>query len=393
MANRRVSTGIVDRGNGSYQFTVSCGYDGTGRQIRKTRTFHAPQGISQRKGDKLAVIEYAKFRDSIAGNIEMDENMRFSQLADFYFSIMGNELKESTLRKYRQIYASKYEKPFGNLKLKAFNRAMLSRFFCGLNVSPVTVQHYRIALSSIFHFAERQGIIDRNPCHGVILPKNNDTDSAKRKCLEIGEIEPFLDSFNKDSQTFIITEILLCTGLRAGELCGLSWNDIEFDHINRCGKLHVNYNLIDVGKELKLVTPKTAKSKRCILFGETLYSVLQEQKARYERDKPTFSTCTNGVIYGRGGKRVRPANVTQYMKFALRNTEYSWVTPHCLRHTNASVLFDAGKEMKVVSEHLGHSNIAITANIYTHILNNQRRETAEILDVTFKSMVKKNSAV
>ena len=397
MANRRVSAGIVDRGNDDqhrYQFTVSCGYDGTGRQIRKTRTFHAPQGISQKRADTMATIEYAKFRDSIAGNVEMDGNMKFSQLAELYFSLMANELKPSTLARYQQVYHSKFENSFGNYRLKQFNRTMLSKYFCDLDVSASTCQQLRVVLSSFFHFAERQGIIDRNPCHALVMPKARD-DNSKRKCLEMGEIQPFLDLFDRDSQLFIIAELLLCTGLRIGELCGLTWSDIEFDHANRCGRLSVNRNVIKVKGKLELSTPKTKESKRCVLFGETGYSILMEQRKNFERDRVIFDRVCNSVIYGKGGKLQAPDYVSQRMKYHLRNTEFSWVTPHNLRHTSASILFDNGTDLKVVSSFLGHKDIKITANVYTHVLENQRRQTAQILDGAFKPFVarKENSAV
>ena len=394
MASRRVSTGIVDRGNGSYQFTVSCGYDGTGRQIRKTRTFHAPQGISQKRADTMATIEYAKFRDSITGNIEMDENMKFSQLAELYFSLMANELKPSTLARYQQVYHSKFENSFGNYRLKQFNRTMLSKYFCDLDVSASTCQQLRVVLSSFFHFAERQGIIDRNPCHALVIPKARG-DNSKRKCLEMGEIQPFLDLFNEDDQLFIIAELLLCTGLRIGELCGLTWNDIEFDHVNRCGRLSVNRNVIKVKGKLELSTPKTKESKRCVLFGETGYSILMEQRKNFERDRVIFDRVCNSVIYGKGGKLQAPAYITQQMKYRLKDTEFSWVYPHALRHTNISVLFNNGVESKAISSHAGHKNVKTTENVYEHMFENQRRQQAQIFDGAFKQFVarKENSAV
>ena len=394
MASRRVSTGIVDRGNGSYQFTVSCGYDGKGKQIRKTKTWHAPQGISQRKADKLATIEYAKFADYIAGNTAFNENMRFSQLAEQNFHDMESRLKPSTLARYKQVYKSKFADSFGNLKLRQFNKAMLSRYFYSLKVSASTAEQIRVYLSSFFSYAVRREIINKNPCHLLEMPKDKG-DNSKRKCLEMGEIQPFLDLFDKDSQLYIVAEILLFTGLRCGELCGLTWNDIEFDHANKCGKLFVNHNVISVKGKLELSTPKTEESRRCVCFGETVYFVLMEQRKRFERDRAIFGRVCNFVIYGKGGKLQAPAYITQQMKYRLRNTEFSWVYPHALRHTSISVLFNNKVEPKAISSYAGHKNLKTTLDVYTHVYENQNRRHAQILDGAFKQFVTKeeNSAV
>ena len=394
MANRRVSAGIVDRGNGSYQFTVSCGYDGKGKQIRKTKTWHAPQGISQKKADKLATIEYVKFADYIAGNTAFNENMRFSQLAEQYFHDMESRLKPSTLARYKQVYKSKFADSFGNLKLRQFNKAMLTRYFSDLNVSASTAEQIRVCLSSFFSFAVRREIINKNPCRMLEMPKDKG-DNSKRKCLEMGEIQPFLDLFDKDSQLYIVAEILLFTGLRCGELCGLTWNDIEFDHANKCGKLFVNHNVISVKGKLELSTPKTEESRRCVCFGETVYLVLMEQRKRFERDRVIFDRVCNSVIYGKGGKLQAPAYITQQMKYRLKDTEFSWVYPHALRHTNISVLFNNGVGSKAISSHAGHKNVKTTENVYEHMFENQRRQQAQIFDGAFKSFVtrKENNAV
>ena len=397
VANRRVSTGIVDRGNDDqhrYQFTVSCGYDGKGKQIRKTKTWHAPQGITQKKADTLATIEYAKFADYIAGNTALNENMKFSQLAEQYFSLMANELKPSTLARYQEVYHSKFENSFGNLRLRQFNSIMLSRYFCDLDVSVSTCRQLRVVLSSFFHFAVKLKIINENPCREIIMPKDRG-DNSKRKYLELDEIQPFLDLLDGDRRLYIVAGILLFTGLRIGELCGLTWNDIEFDHANKCGRLFVNRNVISVKGKLELSTPKTTESKRCVSFEETAYFVLMEQRKRFEHDRAIFDRVCNFVIYGTGGKLQAPAYISQQMKYRLRNTEFSWVTPHNLRHTYASVLFCVGKQpVKVVSKQLGHKCTKITEDVYIDILEKQFRQTAQILDDVFKPLVtRKESAV
>ncbi|MDO4513957.1 MAG: tyrosine-type recombinase/integrase, partial [Lachnospiraceae bacterium] len=65
----------------------------------------------------------------------------------------------------------------------------------------------------------------------------------------------------------------------------------------------------------------------------------------------------------------------------LKGTDFEFMTLHCLRHTNATLLLNSGVDLKIVSEHLGHSDVGTTANIYTDILDSTRKKTAEIIEL------------
>ena len=141
-------------------------------------------------------------------------------------------------------------------------------------------------------------------------------------------------------------------------------------------------------------TPKTEESRRCVCFGETVYFVLMEQRKRFERDRVIFDRICNSVVYGKGGKLQAPAYITQQMKYRLKDTEFSWVYPHALRHTSISVLFNNKVEPKAISSYAGHKNLKTTLDVYTHVYENQNRRHAQILDDVFKPLVtRKESAV
>ena len=80
-----------------------------------------------------------------------------------------------------------------------------------------------------------------------------------------------------------------------------------------------------------------------------------------------------------GNYKDRSALNTSFRRF-LRGTDFEFMTLHCLRHSNATLLLNSGVDIKVVSEHLGHSDVGTTANIYTDVLDNMRRKTAEIIE-------------
>lgn len=92
---RKVDTGVIQRGK-TYRFTVYMGYDVNGKQIRKTTTFTPPQGLTQRKADKLAKEEYINFCNRCKGLFNLKENIRFSELVEEYFRLYAPNLKEIT---------------------------------------------------------------------------------------------------------------------------------------------------------------------------------------------------------------------------------------------------------------------------------------------------------
>ena len=97
---RKVDTGIIQRGK-TYRFTVYMGYDVNGKQIRKTATYQPPEGLTQRKADKLAKEEYVNFCNRSKGLSNLKESMRFSELVEEYFRLYAPTLKEITAYNYK----------------------------------------------------------------------------------------------------------------------------------------------------------------------------------------------------------------------------------------------------------------------------------------------------
>ena len=388
MANRRVDTGIQQRGN-SYLFTVALGMDANGKQIRKTTTFTPPEGMSQGKADKLAKEEYVYFKNRCKGLLSFNENMRFSDLCEEYFKLYApNRLKPLTAYNYENIVAFHFKEYFGNKKLKEITPVILTQFFCNLTVTdkdgtirpmkPATIKRVYNVMQSICHFAVTQNYLKETPCRGVILPTKDSTKDDKRKSLTEEELPRFIALFDGYTPLNVIVKTLLFTGMRSGEALGLQWSDIDFDK----KLIIVNHTLTDVGGKHFLTTPKTKTSKRIIYMSDNLVELLKEHKRKqhelifalgkdFAHPEMVFTSAL-------GNYKDRSCLNTSLKRF-LKGTEFEFMTLHCLRHSNATLLLNSGVDLKVVSEHLGHSDVSTTANIYTDILDSTRKKTAEII--------------
>lgn len=386
---RKVDTGIVQRGN-TYRFTVSMGYDVNGKQIRKTTTFVPPAGLTQKKADKLAKEEYVHYSNRCKGLYNLKENMRFSELVEEYFRLyVPNNLKPVTAYNYQKHIDYHFMEYFGNKKLKDITTASISHFFAThksmvkgemKTLSPANAKRIYCILQSLFKFAVMQGCIKETPCKNVLLPKKNPLEEQKQMHLTAEELPKFLELFTKEYSVFnTIILTLLYTGMRSGECLGLQWEDIDFEQ----RKIHIRHNLTDVGGNHFLTTPKTATSVRDLYMSDKLMALLKKHKyeqrklqlamgSKFKHPEMVFTSST-------GNYKDRSCLNTSLKRF-LKGTEFEYLTLHKLRHTNATLLLNNGSDLKIISAHLGHSDIQITASTYTAVLDSSRKKTAELME-------------
>ncbi|MDF2951751.1 MAG: integrase family protein [Anaerocolumna sp.] len=388
MKSRRVDTGIIQRGS-TYRFTVCIGYDVVGKQIRKTTTFTPPEGMTEKKADKLAKEEYINFRNRCKGLSSFNENMRFKELTEQYFKVFApNKLKPITAYNYDKMVSYHFMSYFGNMKLKDISTGMLTDFFNSHKTTDKTGAEYPLApstakklytiLQSIFTFAVNQNYIKETPAKGVILPGKDVTKEEKRKYLTESELSRFLDMLDGYSDFNAMLKLLLYTGMRSGELLGLKWEDIDFNSKT----IYIRHTLSDVGGKHFLTTPKTKHSKRYIVMSSTVEDLLKEhRKHQLELQMAIKDFAHPEMVFtsALGNYKDRGSLNTSFRRF-FKGTEFDFLTLHSLRHCNATLLLNSGVDIKVVSDHLGHSDISVTADIYADVLASTRRKTAEVID-------------
>lgn len=370
---------ISKRGS-NYRIKVSLGYDTNGKQIIKSTTFTPPDGITPRKAEKL-VTEYAfEFERHCKGYAVLNENIRFSELADWYFTNYAPiELKESTAYTYRGQYNNHIAPILGNVKVKDINTPRLTQYVQSLKLNPETVRKVYIVIQSIFRRGVEQGFVRESPCHNVILPKNRC--KKKTSSLDEEQIKRFMEildtkSWDKDFKRII--KVLLYTGMRSGECLGLMWEDIDFNEMT----ITINHNLTDIGGKHTLGSPKTESSRRTIGMSEPLANIFRAQKKYIEEISSAIgsSFAHPEIVFtsALGNYRDRQS-VYHSLKRFTKDTEFENLTLHQLRHCNATMLLNSGVDIKIVSEHLGHCDIGVTANIYADVLKSTKAKVADLV--------------
>ena len=378
---------VIKKDNNRFRIVCSLGYGTDGRQIRKTTTFKAPEGTTPKKAEKLANEFALDFERKIRGNVEFADNMKFSELCEQYFALYAtNKLKRVTAYTNEGQVKIHLLPEFGNLRLKNFTPNRISNFFGKLKVKPQTCKRIFTILESIFSFAVHQGLILKSPCIGVILPKAKNNDD--KKMLNLSQVKILMKMLTSEdvesSQFSVIIRTLILTGLRASECLALQWGDVDFEN----SVISVTENLCYDGKKTWLDIPKTKKSRRVIAMSAELAELLKNHYTRQQIIKNSVKYDFNplGMVFTSqtGSFKDRSGLLREFKRF-IKDTDFSFATLHMLRHANATLLLNGGCDIKLVSEHLGHNNIATTADIYADVLLESKRKMADLVSLTLSN--------
>lgn len=296
------------------------------------------------------------------------------------------EHREQVTHNAAQFYAAplaRAREQFGKRELSSISSAeidALLRKVAAAGYARRTVQAYRDMLSMIFDYAAVQGWVSANPCAAVRMPRN--LPSGTREIPTDEQIEKVKAALHLEFGLF--AAFLLYTGMRRGELLALRWEDID----RKAGVIHVTKSVYFEGNNPKIKTPKTEAGKRSIILLDALAELLPEWGAGYifGGDKPLTKTQERKMWlkWCRAAGLATAEEQTHHSDSNNRDyTATKWnadITPHQLRHYYATMLFDAGVEPKDAQDLLGHSSIKVTQDIYTHIRQQRRENTAAKLN-------------
>lgn len=369
--------GITKRGN-SYRFTVSVGFDGNGKHIRKYTTFTPSPDLSEKEADELAKVEYGKFKDSVNGNQKFSPNMKFSELARIYFEDFApNKLRVSTRYNYKIAVDTHINPVFGNKKLKEIRTADITRFLLGLNLKSSSARKIKIVMSSILTYAVSQEVLNKNPCREAIYKPSEDDeeDNVVEKVFTIEEMQTIMKLTENYSTFNTIIRLLFASGMRSGECLGLRWQCIDF--VNK--KIRINKTLVYADNIWSLGPPKTKGSKRNVGIDDGIISLLKKHKEEQNKQKSicgnswgqpdlVFTSCT-GNYYDR-------SLLNQQFDRFLRKNNLPDNPVHSIRHSVASSMLHMNMSMSKVAKQLGNSE-QVCDKVYSHFLKETQESVAK----------------
>jgi len=280
-------------------------------------------------------------------------------------------IKQSTHNNYSGLYRHLKDAPISKIPLKSLRADDIQKFIndkSKTDLSARSIKHIHTFLRAALEQAVKQDLIVKNVAKMVTLPK---IPKYERRILSVEEQASLVKVLDTEDMGFAILFCLM-TGLRRGELFGLRWSDVDF----KTGRISINQSLArlkceDGKSRLIFGTPKTKSSVRTIpLLPELVIKLKAHQKRQIEkRFKLGDKWQQNDLVFcSEFGTPYDPNNLKRPL---TRLTERAGITEyigiHALRHTFATRALENGIPLKVVSEMLGHSSIAMTADIYSHV--------------------------
>lgn len=327
--------------------------------------------------------------------------------------------KPNTIRIYSQVIRNHIKPDIGEYKLKAITAPVVQKWLNCLKTKGYSQKYVslcRDALSGALTYAVNpMQYIKFNPCLYARIPKYDTPPKESRYVIQPEDFKRIVTRYNADTPAYVPLMIGYYTGMRANEVFALTWDDIDLG--NRT--ISVNKTLVPQKARSKgdspwyFGSPKTKSSKRTITIGETLYKALKTARhkkklLRMEQGQEFKECYFEDVSKGNGEtvrhliwkKRSEPCRFpladmvciyedghfysSEAMRLAISKPinqemgiKYNF---HSLRHTHATMLVESGAPLKSVQERLGHGNIQITMNVYTHNTDSQIKETVDLFE-------------
>jgi integrase len=287
-------------------------------------------------------------------------------------------LRAATHREYVR-HVSAYWSSLARIPLTRLTPAHVERAMAdlaGRGLAAQTIRHARSTLRRALHDAQRDGLVNRNVAALARPPR---LERREMRALTRTDVGRLVDA-TADDPLGPFFAIAVATGLRQGELLGLTWTDVDLE----ARSLTVRRSLARAhGGGYELAEPKTTRSRRTVMLPALAVDALRRQKARQATERLAAGTAWQdraGLVFTDPlGGHLAPSAVSHAFLTVARRLGLP-VRLHDLRHTAATLMLAAGVPLKVVSETLGHSSIAITADVYSHVTPDLRREAADAMD-------------
>ena len=258
-------------------------------------------------------------------------------------------MKKTTYEHYVNALTAYVVPVFGDREITCIERYELESFFStqAAKYSRSTIRSMRISLGVLLSYAVRNGWLKEDPSKGVKLPRAENCAGRRvqRKVLSPSQTTSIAEKLSEPYATLVL--FLAVTGLRIGEAIAIKWSDFEGD------VLHVQRRMYDG----KIDTTKSRDSERRIPIPSAL---LERMNA--------LDKAGEWIFHGRRGVALNPGNaLKRYIRPVAKELEIDLGGWHDFRHTVATSLLRAGHGVKVVSQLLGHSDVAITLRTYDHV--------------------------
>lgn len=355
------------------------------------------------------------FEDKNQSNL-VDETTTLNEFFEKWINIYKYQvIRENTKRHYKQIYEKHIKPTLGRLRLVQITQLKIKELIKELDEKGYkyeTKNKVKVILVDIFNKALIDDFVRKNPAKGISVVRDEETDM---RVLSQEEQSVFFECCKGTFyDNLFVTAVT--SGLRPGEVCGLTWDDIDFEN----KKISVNRTLLyqkldgDKQKEFHIELPKTRTSLRTVPMNKQCSLALKKQVMQSnvimaKSPKKLKKEFKNLVFTTRFGTPINSQILCDAIKHIVDEInlvrddleQFENFSGHCFRHTFATRCFEAGIQPKTVQALLGHASLNMTMDLYTHVLKEHQEDEMNklenvldnVLDVSENMLEKKISGM
>lgn len=370
----------ADKRSGSYSVRVSLTDPLTGERIQKRVTAGTKRELDAKVSDLKAQWNRGDYFEA--------SKITVAEYLEKWLDAIRPTIRPASHDRYMRIVRKQIVPAMGTTMIGRLSPVQVQDFYADLltrqesPLSPSTVALYHGVLHKALDQAVKWRMLQRNVCDAVDAPRPR---NPEMQTWTAEQARTFLASVAHDDLAAFWC-LALYTGMRRGEMLALHWADIDLER----GSLAVRRTLSRGESGLVLGEPKTKAGRRSIALPMPAVAALKAHRARQLTRRLAFGADwqDNDLVFERGdGSILHSNNVTHAFPRIVRRLNTTLpkdqhlpvIRLHDLRHTAATLMLANGEHPKVVQERLGHSDIAMTLNRYSHVTMDMQREAADRL--------------
>ena len=383
---------IRKRSDGRWEARIIIGHKNDGSPMYKS-AFAKTQKSALKQLHQLIDL----YRDV---DLTEDSRMTLGEWLDKWLDeYMIFTIRESTLDSYRAMVKNQVKPFIGSKQISSLTTADMQKFYNkikkegrvrehpihGKSLADSMVRGVHMMLHEALDAAVKERLLAKNPTNGTTVPKCN---YPEKQILGDNQLETFLEAIKGHEYWCDFFYVEVMTGLRRGEICGLSWGDVDFDR--RVADIRHSYDYMG-----NLKATKTKAGTRVLPLSDKTIQVLKAHKEtqfkRYARTnqwrKPEEGyieqTDDSPVISDNSGTRVLPTSLSRWWTEDRAKYGLDGWCLHEFRHTYLTLLAINGVHPKVMQELAGHYSSQISMDIYTHVNMDSKREAVAAVASVF----------
>ncbi len=380
---------IKKRAKDSWSIVLDLGRDATGKRKQKWSTVRGTK--------KEAQAELSRLLNEINTGeyIEPSRMLVSEYLKRWLKDYAEPSVSPKTSERYAQIIRDNINPALGQYQISKLKPLHIQSFYTDCltsgrkdgkgGLSAQTVVHFHRLLRKAFLQAVKWQLLARNPVDAVEPPRPQ---RKEMNVIDEKETAQLLEKLT-GSPLFVPVLMAVTTGLRRGEVLALRWKDVNLEE----GRITINQSLEQTKDGLRFKSPKTERSRRQVPLPGVTIDIVKDHKRKQNEERLRL-----GPVYQNGdlvfprldGSPMPPDSLSTNFAAFIRQSGMKHIRFHDLRHSHATQLLLQGVHPKIVSERLGHSNIGITLDTYSHVLPGMQEDAVLKIDASLRLAIQNN---